>query len=75
MLIFVAKLETPWGVLPILEVDGKQLCETLAILRFIGREYGLGGKDEFQTAKCDEYVDAMNDFRLGNFTPKVVIYD
>ena len=30
---------TPKGQLPVLEVDGKMMCESMAIVRFIAREY------------------------------------
>lgn len=57
-----------WGVLPVLEFeDGSQLSQSLAILRYLGREFGFAGKSEFETAKCDEYVDAMNDIVKGKF--------
>ena len=50
MLIFIVLLEigvvhtifitgTPKGQIPVLEVDGKMICESLAIARFIAREY------------------------------------
>ena len=29
----------PKGQLPVLEVDGKKLCESFAIARYIAREY------------------------------------
>ena len=30
---------TPKGQIPVLEVDGKMICESMAIVRFIAREY------------------------------------
>ena len=33
--------ETPWGSLPILEVDGQVLSQSMAIARFVAREAGL----------------------------------
>ena len=50
MLIFIVLLKigdvdiifitgTPKGQIPVLEVDGKMICESLAIVRFIAREY------------------------------------
>ena len=31
---------SPLGYLPMLEVDGKKLCESMAILRYVARECG-----------------------------------
>lgn len=52
--------------MPVLEEDGKQLCQSLTIFRYLGRKFGLAGADDFQTAKCNEYIDAVSDVRLGN---------
>ncbi|OXA53714.1 glutathione S-transferase S1 isoform X2 [Folsomia candida] len=52
---------TPWGQLPILEVDGKQLTQSSSISRFLGRTFNLCGENAWESAKCDEYVDATND--------------
>ncbi|KAH7716773.1 GST-5 protein [Aphelenchoides avenae] len=52
------KAKTPFGQLPYLEVDGKQLPESYAINRYLARKFGLAGKDEWEQA----WVDAMADF-------------
>lgn len=65
MVLFYKFIEMDWGVMPVLEEDGKKLSQSLTILRYLGRKYGLAGNDAFETAKCDEYVDAMNDLRIG----------
>lgn len=31
----------PFGQVPVFEVDGVKICQSLAIARFIGEEYGL----------------------------------
>ena len=33
-------LDSPWGGVPLLEVDGKLIGQSIAIARFIAREYG-----------------------------------
>ncbi|OXA37224.1 Glutathione S-transferase [Folsomia candida] len=59
------KSEMPWNLLPVLVVDGKhQLSQCLTIFRYLAREFGLVGADEFETAKCNEYIDAMDEVRL-----------
>ena len=44
-----------------LEVDGKKLCQGNAILRYLARELGLGGKTSFDEAKADEFMEGTLD--------------
>jgi len=55
------KPTTPWGQMPILEVGGNKLSQTITICRYLGRELKLAGKDAWEAGKCDEYVDSIND--------------
>ncbi|OXA52352.1 glutathione S-transferase 1 [Folsomia candida] len=55
------KASTPWGQIPILEVGDKTLAQTITICRYLGHQLKLSGKDSWEAAKCDEYVDAVND--------------
>lgn len=50
--------------MPVLEVGGQQLSQSTTIVRYLGKKYGLAPADEFQVAKCDEYMDAMADVRV-----------
>jgi len=52
----------PWGQVPILEFNGKKLAQSSAITRYVARKFGFAGADDFEAAKCDEYVDACKDF-------------
>ncbi|KAH7698280.1 Nagst-1 protein [Aphelenchoides avenae] len=56
------KLNYQFKKLPVLEVDGKPLPETYAILRYLAKKYGLLGKDEFEQALVDAYADMLKDF-------------
>jgi len=56
------KDKLPWGQMPLLEVNGKKLSQSSAIGRFIARKFKLAGADDFESAKCDEIVDAIKDF-------------
>jgi len=56
---------TPWGQLPVFEVNGEPLGQTMTICRFLARKFKLAGKDEWEAAKCDEYVDAASDLFAG----------
>lgn len=56
---------TPWGKLPLLEVDGKTVTQHLAICRYLGKKAGLNGKDDWEALKIDEIVDIINELRSG----------
>ena len=53
------KPNTPFGQLPLLEVDGELISESVAIVRYCAREFGLAGKTTFESAQADEIVDAL----------------
>ncbi len=55
------KAGTPFGSLPVLEVDGKTLCQSNAIGRFIGKLAGLYPTDPWQAALCDETMDVTEE--------------
>jgi len=65
---FIMKYVTdyPWEQLPVLDVDGHRIAQSLAIGRLIAKRHGLAGKDEFETAACDEILDALKDLGIGN---------
>lgn len=65
--MFLLQIATPWGKVPLLEVDGQTLAESVAICRYLARKFGLTGDNEFQAGKCDEYVDAVMDLRARKF--------
>jgi len=55
------KPNTPFGQLPVLEVDGRQVAQSLAVTRFVARKNGLTGKDDFEAAQADSFVDYVAD--------------
>uniref|UniRef100_A0A914CL94 glutathione transferase n=1 Tax=Acrobeloides nanus TaxID=290746 RepID=A0A914CL94_9BILA len=55
------KASTPFGQLPLLEVDGKPLAQSFAIARFLARKHGLAGKDDWESAQLDAIADFMKD--------------
>jgi glutathione S-transferase len=57
------KPSTPWGSLPVLEVDGKPIGQSITIARLIAREAGLVGKNSFEQAQVDSVVDMVTDLR------------
>ncbi|KAK6045849.1 hypothetical protein COOONC_16647, partial [Cooperia oncophora] len=52
----------PFGQMPVLEVDGKKLCQSHAILRYLAREFGYAGKTAWDQAQVDAIADQYKDF-------------
>ncbi|CAG7652647.1 unnamed protein product, partial [Allacma fusca] len=50
-----------YGQVPLLEFSGKKLVQSTAIARYLAQEFRLTGKDRFEAALCDEYVDTVKD--------------
>lgn len=58
------KESTPFGGLPILEVEGKgALTQSNAILMYIGREHGLHPTDPWEAARHEQLMCAAEDLR------------
>ena len=55
----------PFGQVPILEVDGKVLSQSITIARYLARKHGLAGKNDWEEAQADVYVDCINDLWTG----------
>ena len=55
------KPKTPYGSLPLLEWNGTNVAQSMAIARFIAREGGLAGRNNLEAAQIDEIIDAIND--------------
>jgi len=55
------KATTPYGQVPVLEVDGKQLAQRSAIENFVARKLNLHGGNDFEQAKVHEITEACAD--------------
>jgi glutathione S-transferase len=58
------KPSTPFGQLPVLEVDGQRITQSIAINRYVAQLAGLYPDDPWQAAQCDEAccaAEALND--------------
>lgn len=55
------KADTPYGALPVLEVDGQTLAQSNAINRYVGKLTDLYPTDPWQAALCDEVMEAVED--------------
>ena len=51
------------GQLPILEIDGKVISQSLAIARFLAKKVGLYSEDPMEAYEIDNVIDTINDFR------------
>jgi glutathione S-transferase len=55
------KASTPFGALPVLEVDGQAVAQSNTINRYVGKLTGLYPNDAWQAALCDETMDAVEE--------------
>lgn len=61
-----AKAEAPFGQLPVLVVDGFQLAQSGAIMRYVAGLAGLVPADPLAAAKCDAVFEASQDMAGSN---------
>jgi glutathione S-transferase len=54
----------PMNQMPVLEVDGKRVNQSLACCRYVAKEIGLAGNDDWENLQIDTIADTVNDFRL-----------
>lgn len=57
---------TPFGHVPVLEVDGKQLSQSVTIARYLAKQFGLAGRNDWEQALADMYADNIQDMFNGN---------
>ncbi|XP_071864637.1 glutathione S-transferase-like [Bombus fervidus] len=57
------KPSTPYGQLPVLVIDGKKIAQSTAICRYLAKQYGLAGKDDWEALHIDATVDTIHDVR------------
>ncbi|XP_023950267.2 glutathione S-transferase 2 [Bicyclus anynana] len=57
------KPKMPFGQMPILEIDGKKYAQSSAVVRYLGRKYGLSGKDIEEDFEIDQSVEFYTDIR------------
>ncbi|KAL3852773.1 hypothetical protein ACJMK2_016389 [Sinanodonta woodiana] len=56
------KDKMPQKQLPVLEIDGKtQLCQSMAIVRYLAREFKMYGKSSMEAFYIDEIVETVTD--------------
>ncbi|XP_046829803.1 glutathione S-transferase-like [Vespa crabro] len=57
------KPTTPFGQVPMLEVDGKKVNQSTAIARYLAKQHGLAGKNDWEALEIDAIVDTIHDLR------------
>lgn len=55
----------PFGQLPVLEIDGKIVNQSVAISRYLAKKAGLAGKDEWESLLVDVAIDNIYEIRQG----------
>ena len=55
------KPKTPFGTLPVLVEDGKQLGGSTTIARYLAEKFGLAGANAVENAEIASIVDTIND--------------
>ncbi|CAI2330534.1 unnamed protein product [Caenorhabditis sp. 36 PRJEB53466] len=56
------KDSTPFGQIPVLTVDGFQIPQSAAIIRYLAKKFGYAGKTPEEQAWADAIVDQFKDF-------------
>lgn len=64
------KKNTPYGQVPILTVDGAQIAQSGAIIRFLAKRLNLNGASDIEAALLDGGFEAVQDLRKNFFTAK-----
>ena len=68
------KASTPFGQVPVLEVDGEVITQTNTINRYVGKLGGLYPEDPLEAARCDEVMSAIEDF-MHQLVPTLFMQD
>ena len=53
--------ELEWGQMPALYHDGKEINQSISILKYVGRIYGYYPADPYDAWRVDSFHDALND--------------
>lgn len=55
----------PFGKVPVMEIDGKVVNQSVAISRYLAKKAGLAGEDEWEALLIDVAVDNIYEMRQG----------
>lgn len=62
LLIKYLFVDTPYGQVPVLYVDGEPIGQSKAIARYVAKIVKLAGKNDLEDLKIDSVVDFISDF-------------
>lgn len=57
------KPKTPYGVMPVLDIDGKIFGGSRPITHYLAKEFGLAGEDDIARLTIEGVEDAITDFK------------
>ncbi|KAF5279376.1 hypothetical protein FQA39_LY05486 [Lamprigera yunnana] len=57
------KPSMPFGKVPVLEYDGKQFHQCIAICRYVAKKVNLVGSDDLENMEIDAVVDTIYEFK------------
>lgn len=60
-------LAMPMGQMPVLEVDGHRVHQSISMARYVAKRVGLAGANDWENLIIDTAVDTVNDFRLSKY--------
>ncbi|XP_049856606.1 glutathione S-transferase-like isoform X1 [Schistocerca gregaria] len=60
---------TPFGQLPVLEIDEKKTWQSHAICRYLGKQMGLAGANDWENLQIDMAADTISDIRMKMVSP------
>lgn len=64
----------PMGQMPVLEVDGHRVHQSISMARYVARRVGLGGTNDWENLIIDTAVDTVNDFRLSECIFSILLH-
>lgn len=64
---FRISIAMPMGQMPVLEVDGHRVHQSISMARYVAKRVGLGGANPWEDLIIDTAVDTVNDFRLSKY--------
>lgn len=59
--------EMPYGQVPVLEVDGKKIAQSVAICRYVGNLGKLSGDNELDKFEIDSVVDSFSEVQKSEY--------
>lgn len=53
--------------MPVLEVDGQRVYQSMSIARYLAKRVGLAGSNDWENLQIDSVVDTLNDLRSSEY--------